>query len=57
MLVNRVEIHKILVRMASKEDPDKNASSETSDLGLYPLSRLFWQATSVFSLRTSTIYH
>ena len=33
--------HKMLVRIASREEPDKTAS----DLGLHVFSRHFWQAT------------
>ena len=39
----RAEIHKILVRIANREDPD---------LGLLCLPRPYWQAASVRNLRT-----
>ena len=51
MLVIKLGIHKILVRMASREDLDQTAS----DLGLHCLSRPFLQATSVRNFRTFTI--
>ena len=44
MLVIKAGIHKMLVRIAKREDPDQTASS---DLSLRCLSRHFWQATSV----------
>ena len=48
-------IHKIIVRIANKADPNQTAS----DLGLLCFSRPFWQATyykiSVQSFRTFTI--
>ena len=48
-IVIRVEIHKMLVRIAIREDPDQTAS----DLDLHCLPRLFWQAC----LKILTIYH
>ena len=48
MLVIMVEIHKMLARIANREDPE-------SDLGLHCLSRPFWQATSVRNFRTFTV--
>ena len=47
----------MLVRIASKEDPDQTASLEAvlqkqSDLDLHCLSRLFWQATIVRNFKT-----
>ena len=42
MLVIRAGTHKMLVRIANREDPQKQ-----SDLGLLCLFRPFWQATSV----------
>ena len=53
-LVSRAGIHTVLVRIANREDPDKTASP--TDLGLFCLSRPFWQATSVQIFRTFTIY-
>ena len=47
MLVIKAGIHKMLVRIRNREDPDQTASSEAADLGLPCLSRSFWQATSV----------
>ena len=48
MVVIRNGIHKMLIRIANREDPDHTASSEAvSDLGLHCLSRHFGQATSV----------
>ena len=51
MLVFRAGIHKILVRIANREDSDQTASS---NLGLPCLSRPFWQATLVPDFRTFT---
>ena len=51
MLVFKAGIHKILVRIANREDSDQTASS---DLGLPCLSRPFWQATLVRDFRTFT---
>ena len=39
MLVIRAGIHKMLVRIANREDPDK----KQYDLGLHCLTRPFWQ--------------
>ena len=50
--VLRADLHKMFVRIANREDPDQTAS-ESSDLDLLCLSRPFWQATSVWNLRTS----
>ena len=52
MLVIMAGIHKILVRMANREDPDLK---KQSDLDLHCLSRSFWQATSVQHFRTFTL--
>ena len=49
------EIHKMLIRIANREDPDQTASSEQSDLGLHRLSRSVWQATSVGKFRKFTV--
>ena len=51
LLVFRAGIHKILVIIASREDPDQPASY----LGLHCLSRPFWQATSGQSFRIFTV--
>ena len=45
MLVVMAKIHKILVRIANREDPDQTASSETSGLGL-----LFFPSQLVFEI-------
>ena len=45
MLVIRARIHKMLVRIAHRED------TERSDLGLHCLSRPFWWATNVRNFR------
>ena len=45
MFVFRAGIHKVLVRIANREDPDQ--MKKQSDLGLRSLSRPFWLATSV----------
>ena len=50
-MVNRAGIHKMIVRVAIREYPDSNDSSEQSDLGLRCLSILFWQTTIVRNLR------
>ena len=50
-LVFRAGIHKMLIRIANREDPDQ----KQSDLGLCCLSRPFWQETSVRNFRTFTI--
>ena len=40
-------IHKMLVRIVDREDPDQTLFQKQSDLGLWCLSRPFWQATRV----------
>ena len=55
MLVIRIGIHKMLVRIANRKDPDQTASEEAVWSGLHCLSRHFWQATSVRNFRTFTI--
>ena len=40
MLVIRAGVHKMLVRIANREDPDQTASQKQSDLCLHCLSRL-----------------
>ena len=53
MLVIRDGIHKMLVRIADREDSDQQ-----SDLGLHCLSRPFkWQATSAGNFRTFTVLY
>ena len=52
MLVIRAGIHKLLVRIANRADPNQ----KQSDLGLCCLSRPFYQATSIVNFRTFTIY-
>ena len=50
ILVIRAGIHKMLVKIANREDLDQTASSvlqKQSDLGLPSLPRPFLQATSV----------
>ena len=49
VLVIRAGIHKMLLKIANKEDPDQPASS---DLGLHCLSRHLRQATHVRNFRT-----
>ena len=51
MLVFRAGIHKMLVTIENREDPDQTASSGHSDLGLHCLSSPSWQATSVRNFR------
>ena len=51
MLIIRAEIHKMLVRIANREDPDQTLVKQ-SDLGLGFLYRPFYQATSVRNFRT-----
>ena len=48
MLVIRADIHKMLVRIANREDPDQTASN----LSLQYLSKTFWQTFSVLNFRT-----
>ena len=52
MLVIRAVVHKMLVRITNREDPDQTASSEQSDLGLHCVSRLFFHAHLYIFLRT-----
>ena len=47
MLVINAGIHKMLVRIANREDPD---------LGLLSLSRPFWQTASARNFRTFTVW-
>ena len=49
MLVIRAGIHKILVRIGSREDPDQTASSNRMIL-VSCMFRTFWQATIVFEI-------
>ena len=41
MLVIGAEIHKVLVRIANREDPDQTASTDAFCLGLFVMQRLF----------------
>ena len=50
MLVIRADVHKMLVRIATKETP-----YQTADLGLPCLSKSFWQANNVQNFRTLTV--
>ena len=52
MLVFRTGIHKMLVRIENREDPDQTLKKQ-SDLGLSCLSRSFWQGTSVQNCNNS----
>ena len=54
MWVIRAGIHKMLIRLANREDPDKTPPQKQSDLGLHCLSRSILMATSVrnFSLKS-----
>ena len=52
MWVIRAEFHRILVRIANREDPDQTQS----DLGLHCSPRPFWQATSIKNFRTYIVY-
>ena len=56
MLGFRDGIHKMLVRIASREDPDQSASVEAVCLGLRCLRRPFRQATNVRNFRTVTVF-
>ena len=47
MLVSKAGIHKILVRIANREDPGQTASEEAVRSGSPLLSRHFQQALSV----------
>ena len=51
MLVIRAGIHKMLVRIANREDPDQNQF----DLGQYCLTRPFWQTNECTKFKN--IYH
>ena len=55
MLVFRTGIHKMLVRIANWEDPEKLSLKKQSDPGLRCLSRPSKQATSVQNFRTFTV--
>ena len=48
LIVIRVELHKILVHGANRQDPDQ----KQSELGLHSLSRPFWQVTWFQNFRT-----
>ena len=48
MFIIRAKIHKMLVKIPNREDPDQ------TDLGLCCLSRPLWQATSIQNFRTFT---
>ena len=54
MLVIRAGIYKMLVRIANRETSDQTLKKQ-SDLGLRCLARPFWQITSVWMFRTTTI--
>ena len=51
LLVTRAGIHKMLVRIANREDPDQTAS----DPGLRCLPMPLWQATSVRNFKTFAV--
>ena len=51
MLVIRAGIHKMLIRIANREDPDQ----KQSDVSLSCLSKPFWQTPSVPNFRTFTL--
>ena len=57
MLVTRAEIHKISVRIASREDPGQTASSAWSGSALFAYASLPFLAgiDSVRNFRTSTV--
>ena len=50
MLAIRAVIHKMLARIANRDDPDQTASKKQFHLGLPCLSRPFGQATMVFKI-------
>ena len=52
----RAGIHKMLVRIANREDPDQTASAEAVCLGLRCLRMPFRQATDVLNFRTVTVF-
>ena len=54
MMVIRAGIHKMLVRIANREDPDQTASQ--SDLHLGCLSMPIWQASSVQNFKIFTVH-
>ena len=55
ILFIRAGIHKMLFRLANREDPDQTDSSEAVWSGSALLSRPFWQATSGRNFRTFTV--
>ena len=55
ILLIRAGIHKMLVRIANREDPDQTAYSKVSGLSLHYLCRPFWQATSDPNFRTFSV--
>ena len=54
MLVIRLEFTKCFFLIANREDPDQTASKQQSDLGLFCLSRFFWQTATVRNFTTFT---
>ena len=59
MLVIKAGIHKMLVRIANREDPDQTASSELSSSLIWACTvclGLFFKATSVRNLRTFSVF-
>ena len=50
----RAGIHKSIVRIENREDPDQMLLHKHSDLGLHCLSWPFWQEVSVRKFRTFT---
>ena len=54
MLLIKAGVHKMLVQIANREDPDRLLLQKQSDLGLRCLSSPLWQATSVRNFRTFT---
>ena len=50
MIVIRVGIHRMVIRIANRKDPDQTALKKQSDLCLLCLSRHFWQANSVLEI-------
>ena len=57
MLALRAKIHKMLARIANKEDPIRLLLQKQSDLSLPCLYRPFWQASSVQNFRTFTVHN
>ena len=56
MLVTKAGIHKILITIANREDPDQTASAEAVSSGSALFVQVICQAASVLSFRTLTVH-